>query len=53
MNAIRSFMAEMGFNRVYVIALEHWSDEVKNQNADAFLSKIRIGKAITVRKFKS
>ena len=48
-NAIRSFMAEMGLDRAYVIALEQWSDEVINQKADAFLSKIRIGKAITVQ----
>ena len=26
-------MAEMGLNRVYVIALEQWSDEVINQSA--------------------
>jgi hypothetical protein len=49
MNAIRSFMAEMGLNRAYVIALEQWSDEVKNQNADAFLSKVWIGKAVSVQ----
>lgn len=48
-NAIGSFMAEMGLNKAYVIALEQWSDEVENQNANTFLSKIWIGKAITVQ----
>lgn len=42
-------MAEMGLNRVYVIALEQWSDEVRNQNANEFLSKIWIGKAVTAQ----
>ena len=49
LNAITTFMAEMGLNRVYVTALEQWSDEVKNQNANEFLSKIWIGKAVTVQ----
>lgn len=48
-NAISSFMTEMGLNRVHVIALEQWSDEVKSQNANEFLSKFWIGKAITVQ----
>ena len=30
-HAITTFMAEMGLNRVYIIALEQWSDEVRNQ----------------------
>ena len=45
-------MAEMGLNRVYVIALEQWSDEVRNQNANEFLSKIWIGKAVTVQEVR-
>ncbi len=40
-------MAEMGLNRVYVTALEQWHDEVRNQKANEFLSKIWIGKAVT------
>ena len=40
---------KMGLNRVYVIALEQWSDEVRNQNANEFLSKIWIGKAVTAQ----
>ena len=51
-HAITTFMAEMGLNRVYVIALEQWSDEVRNQNANEFLSKIWIGKAVTVQEVR-
>ena len=51
-NAITTFMAEMGLNRVYVIALEQWSDEVRNQNANEFLSKIWVGKAVTVQEVR-
>lgn len=52
LNAIAIFMAEMGLNRVYVTALEQWSDEVKNQNANEFLSKIRIEKAVTTQEVR-
>ena len=52
LNAITTFMAEMGLNRVYVMALEQWSDEVRNQNAKEFLSKIWIGKAVTVQEVR-
>lgn len=52
LRAITTFMAEMGLNRVYVTTLEQWSDEVNNQNADEFLSKIWIGKAVTVREVR-
>ena len=31
LNVVTTFMAEMGLNRVYVTALEQWSDEVINQ----------------------
>jgi hypothetical protein len=48
-NAISSFMKEIGLRRVHVVALEQWSDEVKRQNANEFLSKIWIGKAVTVQ----
>ena len=33
MNAIISFMAEMGLNKVYVTAFEQWSEEVRNRNS--------------------
>lgn len=49
LNAIIIFMTEMGLNRLYVNALEQWSDETRNQNAEEFLSKIWIGKAVTVQ----
>ena len=48
-NAIRLFLTEMGLNRVHVTALEQWSDEVNSQHATEFLSKIWIGKAITIQ----
>jgi hypothetical protein len=51
-HAITTFMAEMGLNRVYVIALEQWSDEVRNQSANEFLSKIWIGKAVAVQEVR-
>lgn len=51
-HAISSFMAEMGLNRVYVIALEQWSDDVKRHNANEFLSNIWIGKAITTQEIR-
>ena len=52
LNAITTFMAEMGLNRVYVTALEQWSDEVRNQSANEFLSKIWIGKAVTIQEVR-
>ncbi|MDQ0216681.1 hypothetical protein J2S13_003155 [Oikeobacillus pervagus] len=52
LNAITTFMDEMGLNRVYVNALEQWSDEVRNQNDNEFLSKIWIGKAVTVQEVR-
>jgi hypothetical protein len=48
-NAISSFMAEMDLNRVYVNALEKWSNGVGVQNANEFLSRIWIGKAVTAQ----
>ena len=52
LNAITTFMAEMGLNRGYVFALEQWSDDVRNQNANEFLSKIWIGKAVTAQEVR-
>lgn len=52
LNAITMFMAEMGLQRVYVTALEQWSDEVRKQNTNEFLSKIWIGKAVNVQEVR-
>ena len=52
LNAITTFMAEIGLNRVYVTALEQWSDEVKHQNANEFLSKVWVGKAVTIQEVR-
>ena len=52
LNAITTIMAEMGLNRLYVNALEQWSDEVENQNANEFLTKIWVGKAVTVQEVR-
>ena len=46
-------MAEMGLNRVYVMALEQWSDDVGTQNANEFLSKIWRGKAVTAQEVRA
>jgi len=51
-NAIRSFMDEIGLDRVYINALEQWSDEVRNQQAKEFLSKIWIGKLVTIQEIQ-
>jgi len=51
-NTITTFMTEMGLNRVYVIALEQRSDEIKHQKANEFLSKIWIGKAVTAQEVR-
>ena len=52
LNAITEFMDEIGLNRLYVNALEQWSDKVENQNANEFLTKIWIGKAVTVKEVR-
>lgn len=51
-NAISLFMDEIGLNRVYVTALEQSSDGVENEQADEFLSKIWIGKAVTIQEVR-
>jgi len=51
-NAISSFMDEIGLDRVYVIALEQWSDEVRNQHDKEFLSKIWIEKAVNIQEVR-
>jgi hypothetical protein len=52
LDAISVFITEMGLNRVYVNALEQWSDGVRDQNTNEFLSKIWIGKAVTVQEVR-
>ena len=52
LNAVTTFMNEMGLNRVYVTALEQWSDEVRNQNVEEFLSRIWVGKAVTIQEVR-
>ena len=52
LNVVTTFMAEMGLNRVYVTALEQWSDEVINHRAEEFLSKIWVGKVVTVQEVR-
>lgn len=47
--AITSFMDDMGLNRVYLNALELWSNEVVSQNAASFLSEIWVGKGVTTQ----
>lgn len=51
-NAITTFMDEMGLNKVYLNALEIWSDEVSKQNASPFLSKMWVGKCVTTQEIK-
>ena len=46
-------MAEMDLNRVYVFALGQWSDDVGTQNANEFLSKIWVGKAVTAQEVQA
>lgn len=48
-DAIQLVMTEMELHRVHVTALEQWSDEVRSQHANEFLSKIWVGKAITIQ----
>lgn len=51
-NAITTFMDEMGLNKLYLNALDVWSDEVKNQNASRLLSKMWVGKCVTTQEIK-
>ncbi len=51
-NAITTFMDEMGLKKLYINALEIWSDEVENQNASPFLSKMWVGKSISMQEIK-
>jgi hypothetical protein len=47
LDAISSFMDEIGLNMANVKALEQWSDEDENPNP--FLSEIQIGKVLNVQ----
>lgn len=51
-NAIITFMDEMGLNNVYLNALEQWSDEIENQNASQFLLKMWLGKSVNTQEVK-
>lgn len=51
-NAITIYMGEMGLNRGYIDALEIWSDGVPNQNASPFLSKMWVGKCVTLKEIQ-
>ena len=51
-NAITTFMDELGVNKLYLNALEMWSDEVKSQNVSPFLSKMWVGKPISAQEIK-
>ncbi|MEN2467804.1 hypothetical protein [Ornithinibacillus sp. JPR2-1] len=52
-NAISSFMEDIGLDHAYLLALEQWSDEVNKQNAKEFLSKIWVGKTISVQEIQA
>ena len=45
-------MDELGVNKLYLNALEMWSDEVKSQNVSPFLSKMWVGKPISAQEIK-
>ncbi|MGC8230886.1 hypothetical protein ACP2W0_18010 [Pseudobacillus badius] len=51
-NAITSFMEEMGLNKVYLNDLEIWSDEVVSQSSASFLQKMWTGKAVTLQEIR-
>lgn len=51
-NAITTFMVEMGLNKIYLNDLEMWSDEVIGQNASSFLRKMWVGKAVTAQEVR-
>lgn len=51
-NAITTFMVEMGLNKIYLNDLEIWSDEVVSQNASSFLRKMWVGKAVTAQEVR-
>lgn len=51
-NAITTFMDEIGLNRLYLNELELWSDEVLSQNASNFLRKMWVGKVVTAQEIR-
>lgn len=51
-NAITTFMDELGIKKLYLNDLELWSDEVQNQNASTFLIKIWVGKSVSTQEIK-
>jgi hypothetical protein len=51
-NAITTFMDVLGIKKLYLNALEIWSDEVNTQNVSPFLSKMWVGKPISTQEIK-
>ncbi|WP_423407733.1 hypothetical protein AABM38_18665 [Heyndrickxia sp. MSNUG] len=51
-NAIISFMEELGINRVHLSDLELWSEEVRNQNTSSFLTKVWVGKGVSTHEIR-
>lgn len=51
-NAITTFMDELGIKKLYLNDLEIWSDEVQNQNASPFLTKMWVGKSVSTQEIK-
>ncbi|MED4531197.1 hypothetical protein [Metabacillus fastidiosus] len=47
-NAIIAFMNEMDINKLYINDLEQYSEEIRAQNVTEFVSKLWIGKGITI-----
>ncbi|WP_256815214.1 hypothetical protein [Cytobacillus sp. Bac17] len=45
-------MDELGVNKLYLNALEMWSDEVKSQNVSPFLSKMWVETPISAQEIK-
>lgn len=51
-NAILTFMDDVGLNKLYLSDLEIWSDEITRQNASGFLRKMWVGKAVTTKEIR-
>lgn len=51
-NAISTFLDEMGLKKLYITNLELWSDGVASQNASSFLSKMWVGKGVTTKEIR-
>ena len=51
-NAITTFMEELGIKKLYLNGLEVWSDQVENHDAASFLSKMWVGKQISTQEIR-